>query len=112
MGRRPAGEWRHTQEGQPVRRRLPAGPLLAAVDQHPAIGRPRHGWTMRLKRYVGESGMRAYERAQQEGSLTLYRVERFCDLFGWHPRELYGDAYDAAALAGCPADFDPWAGVA
>ena len=56
--------------------------------------------------------MRAYERAQREGSLTLRRVERFCDRFGWHPRELYGDAYDAAALAGCPADFDPWAGVA
>jgi hypothetical protein len=93
-----------------MRTRLPAAPLLAAVDA--TVGRPQPGWTTRLRRRVGESGVRAYERAQQDGSLTLRRVERFCDRFGWHPRELYGDAYDAAALAGCPADFDPWAGVA
>lgn len=90
--------------------RLPAAPLLAAVDA--AIGRPRRGWTERLRRQVGRSGSRAYERAQGEGTLTLRRIEQFCDLFGWHPRELYGDAYDAAVLTGCPADFDPWAGVA
>src|SRR5215211_3082784 len=67
--------------------RLPAAPLLAAVDA--AVGRPRPGWTARLRRGVGESGVRAYERAQREGSLTLRRIEQFCDRFGWHPRELY-----------------------
>jgi hypothetical protein len=90
--------------------RLPAGPLLAAVDA--AAGRPRPGWTERLRRRVGTSGIRAYERVQQDGSVTLRTLERLCDRFGWHPRELYGDVYDAAALAGCPADFDPWQGVA
>ena len=90
--------------------RLPAGPLLAAVDA--AVGRPRPGWTTRLRWAVGESGMRAYERAQRVGSVTLREVERVCDRMGWHPRELYGDAYDAAAFAGRPAGFDPWQGVA
>ena len=42
----------------------------------------------------------------------LRTAERLCDAFGWHPRELYGDAYDRAALAGCPPDYDPWHGVA
>jgi hypothetical protein len=90
--------------------RLPAAPLLAAVDA--AVGRPRPGWTERLRRRAGTSGVRAYERAQQDGSVTLRTLERLCDRFGWHPRELYGDAYDAAALVGCPANFDPWQGVA
>ena len=47
-----------------MRTRLPAAPLLAAVDA--TVGRPRPGWTTRLRRSVGESGVRAYERAQRE----------------------------------------------
>ena len=93
-------------------RRLPAAPILEAVGRHRAIGKPRRGWTERLKRYAGVPGLRAYQRAQREGSVTLRELERLCDLFGWHPRELYGDAYDAAVFAGCPADFDPWEGIA
>jgi hypothetical protein len=54
----------------------------------------------------------AYRRAAREGSVTLRSLEMLCDWFGWHPRELYGDAYDQAAFAGRGPDFDPWRGVA
>jgi hypothetical protein len=91
---------------------LPAAPLLAAIEEHPTIGKPRRGWSERLIERTGEGGLRAYERARRQGSLTLHAIEQFCDLLGWHPREVYGDAYDAAALAGCPAGFDPWEGIA
>ena len=90
--------------------RLPAAPLLEAVGRHPAIGVPRRGWTERLKRYAGKPGLRAYERGRHDGWLTLQGIEQLCDRFGWHPRELYGDAYDTAAFQGHPATFDPWAG--
>ena len=93
-------------------RRLPAAPLLAAIERHPAVGEPRRGWTERLKRHAGEPGMRAYQRARRDGWVSLLALERLCDRFGWHPRELYGDAYDRAALAGRRRDFDPWKGVA
>ena len=90
--------------------RLPAAPLLQAVGRHPAIGGPRHGWTEWLKRSVGTPGLRAYERARPDGWLTPQGIEQLCEVFGWHPRELYGDAYDTAALQGQPANLDPWAG--
>jgi hypothetical protein len=91
---------------------LPAAPLLAAIERHPAIGKPRRGWTERLKQHAGEPGMCVYQRAQRDGWVTLRALERLCDRFGWHPRELYGDAYDQAALAGRSPGFDPWKGVA
>ena len=94
------------------RGRLPAAPLLAAIDQHPAIRKPQHGWKTRLRRYAGTGGADAYRRAAREGSVTLRSLEGLCDRFGWHPRELYGDAYDRAALAGRSRNFDPWQGVA
>jgi hypothetical protein len=93
-------------------RRLPAAPLVAAIDRHPAIGKPHRGWKTRLRRYAGTSGLAAYRRAAQEGSVTLRSLEMLCDRFGWHPRELYGDAYDQAAFAGRSPRFDPWKGIA
>jgi hypothetical protein len=92
--------------------RLPAGPLLAAIHRHPAIGWPRRGWTRRLRRYAGKGGAASYRQAVQDGLVSLTSLERLCDAFGWHPRELYGDAYDQAAFAGRGPDFDPWRGVA
>jgi hypothetical protein len=99
---------------RPARRlgRLPAGPLLAAVERHPAIGKPRRGWTTRLRRQVGKGGAEAYHRAARDGWVSLTVLEHLCDRFGWHPRELYDDAYDRAAFAGRGPDFDPWHGVA
>lgn len=93
-------------------RRLPAAPLLAAVEQHPAVRARWRGWKTRLRRQAGKAGVRAYQQAARDGWATLRTVERLCDAFGWHPRELYGDAYDRAALAGHRPDFDPWKGVA
>jgi hypothetical protein len=65
----------------------------------------------RLKRYPGKPGLRAYERARHDGWLMLQGIEQLCDRFGWHPRELYGDAYDTAAFQGHPGHLDPWAGA-
>jgi hypothetical protein len=93
-------------------RRLPAGPLLAAIDRHPRVRRSQWGWRTRLEQYAGKGGMAAYRQAARTGWVTLRSLEGLCDAFGWHPRELYGDAYDHAALAGRSPDFDPWKGVA
>jgi hypothetical protein len=94
------------------RGRLPAAPLLAAIERHPAIGKPRRSWKTRLRQQAGKGGAEAYRRAARDGWVSLTVLERLCDAFGWHPRELYGDAYDRAALTGRPPDFDPWEGVA
>jgi hypothetical protein len=89
---------------------LPAAPLLKAVEER-CRGR---GTT--LRQLLGEPGKtpqrEAYRRARRAGWLTVRAAEELCDFFGWHPRELWGDAYDAAALDGCPANFDPWEGIA
>jgi hypothetical protein len=82
--------------------RLDAGPLLAAIEAR-CRARGVKPW-----RYLEQDQRRAYERAKHDGIITLRAVEQFCDVQGWHPRELYGDSYDAAALAGCPAGYDPW----
>jgi hypothetical protein len=99
---------------RPVRRlgRLPAGPLLAAIERHPAVRKPQRGWKARLRRHAGKGGAASYRQAVQDGQVSLTALERLCDAFGWHPRELYGDAYDHAAFAGRSPDFDPWRGVA
>jgi hypothetical protein len=93
-------------------RRLPAAPLVAAIERHPAVGKPRRGWKARLRRQAGKGGAAAYRLAARDGLVSLTTLEHLCDQFGWHPRELYGDAYDHAALAGRSARFDPWKGTA
>jgi hypothetical protein len=41
----------------------------------------------------------AYGNAQSTGTVSLVTLERFCDeVLGWHPRMLYGEAYDQATL--------------
>src|SRR5574341_1153819 len=76
----------------PNGQRLPAGPLLTAVNSY--ASRRRLG----LLALFGEAGRRALERGRQSGEMTLVAVEEFCDQLGLHPRELYGDAYDRAAF--------------
>jgi hypothetical protein len=96
------------------RLRLPAAPLLAAIEpqirvrSHLMDDGPYQDRTQAIEELFDIGMSRAYYRAVAEGSLTLRAVEQFCDLFEWHPRELYGDAYDQAAFAGLPANFDPW----
>jgi hypothetical protein len=42
----------------------------------------------------------AYGNAHASGTIGLVILERFCDeVLGWHPRMLYGEAYDQTTLA-------------
>jgi hypothetical protein len=94
----------------PSRQHLPAAPLLEAIEVR------RRRLEARLLPLFDEDATdqqrRAYERACQRGWVRLEAAELLCDAFGWHPYQIWGDAYDQAAFAGKPADFDPWAGVA
>jgi hypothetical protein len=74
------------------RNRLPARPVLAEVVQ---LARRRR---LSLRELLGPELFGAYGNAQVAGTMSLVTLERFCDeVLGWHPRSLYGDAYDQAA---------------
>jgi hypothetical protein len=79
---------------------LPAAPLLAAIRE--AV----RGRGVPVVRLLGEAGVRAYYRARQEGTVTLYQAEQLCDLLGCHPYELYGAAYQRLALASAPGPLE------
>jgi hypothetical protein len=73
--------------------RLAAAPLLRAVQQHARLRRQS------LRELVGPELFGAYGNAQATGTISLVTLERFCDeVLGWHPRMLYGEAYDQATL--------------
>jgi hypothetical protein len=78
----------------PAALRLPAAPLLAAVD------RAAHGHSPR--RLLGEAGHAAYRRVRRAGTASLRQVEDLCDRLGCHPFELYGQAYQRLALSSVP----------
>jgi len=106
----------------PAFQRLPAKPLVAAIEarlrRHTEglmpLTEPGPAHIEAVREVFGDDQglLKAFQRARQRGWLLLRAAEQLCDHFGWHPRELWGDAYDAAALAGLPEDFDPWQGVA
>jgi len=74
------------------RNRLPARPVLAEVV------RLAHHRRLSLRELLGPELFGAYGNAQVAGTMSLVTLERFCDeVLGWHPRTLYGDAYDQAA---------------
>jgi hypothetical protein len=111
-------------EPAPVRRpaKLSADPLVRVIEARlrrfvegmtplTDLGAAR-GEAMQAVFGEDEGLKRAFYRARRRGWVLLEVAERFCDAFGWHPREIWGDAYDAAAFAGLPADFDAWEGVA
>lgn len=105
-----------------LRPHLGSGPLVDAIEARvrrvveqltPLVDlSTAQGETMRRVFGGDETLRRAFYRARRRGWVVLDTADRLCDVFGWHPREIWGDAYDEAALAGAPADFDPWAGVA
>jgi hypothetical protein len=111
--RRPAG---------PLQSRLESGPLVDAIEVRlqrlaerlmPLTDPgPARGEALRAAFGEDETLKRAFYRARQRGWVLLETAERFCDAFGWHPRQIWGEDYDRAAFAGCEADFDPWQGVA
>jgi hypothetical protein len=73
------------------RNRLPARPVLVEVVR---LARHRR---LSLRELLGPELFGAYGNAQVAGTMSLVTLERFCDeVLGWHPRSLYGDAYDQA----------------
>jgi hypothetical protein len=80
--------------------RLPAGPLLVAVEQ--AAG----GRGTTLLGVLGDTGRKAYYRAREAGTVTLNQVEDTCDRLGCHPYELYGAAYQRLALTSLPGALE------
>lgn len=87
--------------------RLDAAPLLRAIER---AARTRGISAYELLADTGAA--RAYENAEARGTVTLTVAEGLCDRLGWHPRELWGDTYDAAAFLGYSPDFDPWEAIA
>src|SRR5215204_1230696 len=81
--------------------RLPAAPLLAAVDQ------AAHDRRTSVSDVLGKSGQKAYARARAVRKVTLAQVEAVCDRLGCHPYELYGPAYQRLALTAGPGPLEP-----
>jgi len=79
-----------------VIRRLPAAPLVEAITQRA----DRRRIPMEHLLPPSSAGARAFYRARQRGTVTLRAAEQLCEEFGWHPRELWGDAYDTAVWSG------------
>jgi hypothetical protein len=91
---RPAAPRRHAPARGADANRLPSAPLLAAVRHY------AKGHRLPLRELLGPELFGAYGNAHQAGTVSLLVLERFCDeVLGWHPRMLYGDAYDRAAFA-------------
>ncbi len=76
--------------------RLPADPLLGAVDRLCAAR------SLSPRQALGPAALHAaYLRAGLEGSLTLSTVERFCaGPLKCDPHDLYGEQYDRAIADG------------
>jgi hypothetical protein len=72
-------------------RTLPFTPLAQAI----AAANRRRGHT--LNGSLSDADRRAYHRALATSRITLRGAEHFCDLYGWHPREIWTDgAWDQA----------------
>jgi hypothetical protein len=89
----------------PDRLRLPASPLVAAVDQAAA---DRH---VSVSDLLGNTGQKLYARVRAAGTATLGQIEDTCDRLGCHPYELYGPAYQRLAIAAVPGPLEPEATV-
>jgi single-strand DNA-binding protein len=88
MPKRAAKRRRDGSRRVPVdRRRLPAAPLLEAVDTYA-------GRRQRPVDELGDALQRVLQDAQWSGTVTVGSGERCCDALGWHPRMVWGDAYD------------------
>ncbi len=72
------------------RRRLPAGPLLEAVDAYAARRRQP------VEELLDDALPDRLRDAARSGTVTVGAAERCCDALGWHPRMLWGQAYDQA----------------
>jgi hypothetical protein len=79
------------------RNRLPAAPVLHAIQRRARLRRQS------LRQLLGPELFSAYGNGQAAGTISLVTLERLCDeVLGWHPRMIYGDAYDHATIAPHP----------
>ncbi len=88
------------------RRRLPAAPLLEAVDTY-AERRQRP-----VEELLDDTLLRVLRDAERSGTVTVGSGERCCDALGWHPRMVWGDAYDQAIADDTPHTATAPAGTA
>jgi hypothetical protein len=96
-GRRPSRSCTAPARDGSDHQRLPAAPLLQAVQQRARRRRQS------LRELLGPELFGAYGNAHTTGTISLVTLERFCDeVRGWHPNMLYGDAYDQASVASHP----------
>jgi hypothetical protein len=92
-GRQHIGPRRSPAPDDADHHRLAAAPLLRAIQQRAQLRRQS------LRELLGPELFGAYGNAQSTGTVSLVTLERFCDeVLGWHPRMLYGEAYDQATL--------------
>jgi hypothetical protein len=92
-GRRPSPPRRSPALHGVDHHRLAAAPLLSAIQQRARLRRQS------LRELLGPELFGAYGNAQSTGTVRLVTLERFCDeILGWHPRMIYGEAYDQATL--------------
>lgn len=76
-----------TPPGRPT---LPFAPLKAAIDLRLKVRKQQPGAQRRdLNDFLGENGRKRYYRATATGRISLTHAELICDLFGWHPREIW-----------------------
>jgi hypothetical protein len=78
------------------RRRLPAAPLLEAIDAY-ADRRQQPAEAL-----LGENLERVLRGAARAGTVTVAAGERRCDRLGWHPRMVWADTYDQAIADDTP----------
>ncbi len=78
------------------RRRLPAGPLLAAVDAYAARRQQP------VEELLDDALQDRLRDATRSGTVTVGSAERCCDALGWHPRMLWGQVYDQAIADDTP----------
>jgi len=80
------------------RRTLPFAPLAAAINQRIAIRRQQPGAHLRDLNDLGDKQRQRYYRAQRRGRITIDAADDLCDIFGWHPREIWtGREWDELA---------------
>jgi hypothetical protein len=93
-------------------RRLPAAPLLAVLHAHAR----RHQLLEELVDDADHSPnpwlLQALRRAEASGQVTVRAGEQLCDLLGWHPRMVWGDAYDTTIADPTPHTAAAPAGTA
>jgi hypothetical protein len=98
---------RHGGRRVPVeRRRLPVGPLLAAIDAY--VARRRQP----VEELLDDALQRLVHDAARSGTVTVGAAERCCDALGWHPRMLWAETYDQAIADDTPHTAAAPAGTA